>query len=168
MTDTRYTERVCNDIREHVITDNEQIFMPQIERMRKVGGKWNLVLRPMFSGYLFITSNEPKQLYERIHHALGKTIFKYVKLIRNDEYIIPLSPSDERIVTEMSDEKHVLRASLGYIKGDKLIVTDGPLQGHEGSVVKIDRHKRTAVIEAEFLGEMRHITVGLEVVKKIN
>jgi len=85
---------------------------------------------------------------------------------RDNEYIIPLSPADEHMVTELSDENHVIKASLGYIVGDKLIVTDGPLKGHEGEVVKIDRHKRIAILSIEFLGEKRNITVGLEVVKK--
>lgn len=96
----------------------------------------------------------------------GKTIFKYVKLIRDNEYIIPLSKEDEKIVTELSDENHIIKASLGYIKGDKLIVTDGPLRGREGEVVKINRHKRIAVLAIEFLCEKRNITVGLEVVRK--
>ena len=56
---------------------------------------------------------------------------------------------------------------MGYIKGDTLIVTDGPLKGHEGEVIFINRHKRIAVLSLDFLGEKRKVTVGLEVVKKI-
>ena len=94
-------------------------------------------------------------------------LFRSVKLLKDDEYIIPLSDSDESMVKELSDEDHVIKASIGYLKGDTLIVTDGPLKGHEGQVVKIDRHKRIAVLSVEFLGEKRNLTVGLEVVKKI-
>lgn len=165
-TDTRYIEQVRNSIRENVLVDGEDVFMPVTERMRKIEGKWQRVLVPMFFGYLFITSDHPTELYTRLHSSLGKTIFKYVKLIRDDEYVIPLSKEDERIVTELSDENHIIKASLGYIKGDRLYVTDGPLHGREGEVVKIDRHKRTAVLAIDFLGEKRNITVGLEVVRK--
>ena len=165
-TDTRYIEQVRNTIKENVLADGEEVFMPVTERIRKIEGKWQRILVPMFFGYLFITSEQPTELYDRLHKSLGKTIFKYVKLIRDNEYIIPLSKEDEKIVTELSDENHIIKASLGYIKGDKLIVTDGPLRGREGEVVKINRHKRIAVLAIDFLGEKRNITVGLEVVRK--
>lgn len=165
-TETHYTERVCEEIRKNVLVDGEEVFMPLSERMRKIDGKWQRVQIPMFFGYIFITSPYPTELYVRLHSQMGKTIFRYVKLIRNNEYIIPLSKEDEEIVTELADENHVIKASMGYIKGDRLIVTDGPLKGHEGEVVKIDRHKRIAILATEFLGEKRNITVGLEVVRK--
>lgn len=165
-TETQYTERVRDTIKEQVLVDGEDIFMPLTERLRKIDGQWQRVQVPIFFGYLFITSDDPTGLYNRIRKAMGKTIFRYVMLIRDQEYIIPLSPKDEKIVTELSDENHVIRSSLGYIKGDILYVTDGPLQGHEGEVVKIDRHKRIAILAVDFLGEKRNITVGLEVVRK--
>ncbi|MBQ1843120.1 MAG: antiterminator LoaP [Lachnospiraceae bacterium] len=165
-TDTRHIEQVRNSIRDNVLVDGEEVFMPVTERMRKIDGRWQRVLVPMFFGYLFITSDHPAELYVRLHSMLGKTIFKYVKLIRDDEYIIPLSKEDERIVTELSDENHIIKASMGYIKGDRLYVTDGPLHGHEGEVVRIDRHKRIAILAMNFLGEKRNITIGLEVVRK--
>lgn len=165
-TETHYTERICDEIKKNVLVDGEEVFMPLSERMRKIDGQWQRVHIPMFFGYLFITSPYPAELYGRLHKAMGKTIFRYVKLLRDNEYIIPLSKADEQMVTELSDENHVVRASLGYIRGDRLIVTDGPLKGHEGEVVKIDRHKRIAILATEFLGEKRNITVGLEVVRK--
>lgn len=165
-TDTHYIEKIRNSIRDNVLVPGEEVFMPVTERMRKIDGKWQRVLVPMFFGYLFITSDHPDELYIRLHSALGRTIFKYVKLIRDNEYIIPLSKEDEKIVTELSDENHVIKASMGYIKGDRLYVTDGPLRGREGEVIKIDRHKRIAILAVDFLGEKRNITVGLEVVRK--
>lgn len=166
-TDTRNTERVRDEIKKHVLIEGEEIFLPVTERIRKVEGQWGRVLIPMFPGYLFINTQDVAGFFERLRASFGKTIFQYVKLIRHNEYIIPLSKSDEKTVTELSDKDHVIKASLGYIKGDTLIVTDGPLKGHEGEVVFINRHKRIAVLLLEFLGEKRKVTVGLEVVKKI-
>ena len=37
---------------------------------------------------------------------------------------------------------------------------------YQGEVMMIDRHKRTAVLELEFLGREMKVTVGLEVVRK--
>ena len=48
----------------------------------------------------------------------------------------------------------------------KIIIMRGPLYGLEGSIVKVNRHKRIAIIKAEFMGGPREIKVGLEIVDK--
>ena len=58
--------------------------------------------------------------------------------------------------------------SEGYLVGSELVVSDGPLIDYQGKVMKIDRHKRTAVLELEFLGRKTKVTVGLEVVRKFD
>lgn len=165
-TESTYTRRVRDDIEKYVLIEGEKAFVPMTARNKKIHGQWQEVMIPMFPGYIFISTNDGTGLFERLKSSLGKTIFRYVKLIRDKEYIIPLSKADEQLVSELADREHVIRTSTGYIAGEKLIVTEGPLHGHEGSVVYINRHKRTATLEVDFLGEKRHITVGLEVVRR--
>ena len=64
-------------------------------------------------------------------------------------------------------EERILKMSEGYLVGSELVVTDGHLKDYQGKVMKIDRHKRTAVLELEFLGRKMKVTVGLEVVRKV-
>jgi transcriptional antiterminator NusG len=45
-------------------------------------------------------------------------------------------------------------------------VTDGPLVGREGDVVKINRHKREAVVAIPFMGDVVRVTLPLEIVSK--
>ena len=54
----------------------------------------------------------------------------------------------------------------GYLQGDKIIVTEGPLQGMESHIRRIDRHKRLAWLTIDVLGESREIAVGLEIIRK--
>ena len=42
----------------------------------------------------------------------------------------------------------------------------GPLHGLEGNIIKINRHKRMAIIKADFMGGPREIKVGLEIIDK--
>ena len=58
--------------------------------------------------------------------------------------------------------------SYGMQVGDKVRVTEGALVGLEYRIVKIDRHKRKAVIEIELFREKKEITVGLEILVKVN
>ena len=56
--------------------------------------------------------------------------------------------------------------SIGFIEGNEVFVTEGPLMGFESKIVKIDRHKRKATIEVEFCGEKRLVNVSLEIISK--
>lgn len=45
-------------------------------------------------------------------------------------------------------------------------MTKGSLIGCEGFIKKINRHRREAVIEVEFMGRLISVSVGLEIVKR--
>ena len=51
-------------------------------------------------------------------------------------------------------------------KGDKVVVIAGSEKGKEGTIKKIDRHKRIAMIEVELFGKLTIAKVGLEIVSK--
>ena len=59
-----------------------------------------------------------------------------------------------------------LTEAEGIIENDQVIITRGPLKGHEGLIKKIDRHKRKAYLEMEMFGRKLETQVGLEVVVK--
>ena len=70
------------------------------------------------------------------------------------------------VVTEHMEE---LYRQLNKVIGlTKLLGTgtDGPLQGKEGLIKKIDRHKRKAYLELPMFGRMQTVQVGLEIVAK--
>ena len=108
-TDTRYTEKLGNAVREYVLLNGEEAFLPMTQFRKKIHGENKYVLRPSFPGYIFINSDSGTDLFERLRNAWGNTIFKYTQLIRNNEYIIPLSEHDEDLITGLSDNDHVIK-----------------------------------------------------------
>lgn len=42
-------------------------------------------------------------------------------------------------LTRFGGNEHVVEISSGYIEGDMIRITHGPLMGQEGNIVKIDR-----------------------------
>ena len=56
--------------------------------------------------------------------------------------------------------------SEGFIENDRVVITSGPLQGNEGLIRKIDRHKRKAYLEIDMFGRKLKTQVGLEIVRK--
>lgn len=71
------------------------------------------------------------------------------------------------MLLSLCNDDHCIESSSGIIEGDRIHIIEGPISGRESIVKKVNRHKRQAWIEIEFLGSMRLISVALEVVEKI-
>ena len=56
--------------------------------------------------------------------------------------------------------------SQGYMRGDTLVATEGPLVGHEGLITRVNRHKSLAVLEFHIGGKRVTTRVGLGIVGK--
>lgn len=83
-----------------------------------------------------------------------------------DEFL-PLSDEEiDWIRALAAPETHVVEMSEGFIEGDKVVVTSGPLRGREAQISKIDRHKRLAWLDMRMFGRNKSIKVGLEIVSK--
>lgn len=84
---------------------------------------------------------------------------KLVSFFNQQNNIKAFIPKMERLL----DNKNIIRHSVGNIVNSKLIVEEGPLVNLENKVIKIDRHKRLAILKSDFFNK---ITVPLEVVSK--
>ena len=95
-----------------------------------------------------------------------KKIDAFTRILKTGDVYTPISSEEERFIETLSGDDHVVETSIGVIEGDKIIIKRGPLYGLEGSIIKINRHKRIAIIRAEFMGGPREIKVGLEIIDK--
>lgn len=139
----------------------EECFIPTYEKYRKVKGQPTKQLAHLLPGYLFFVSDHPQELQK-----LLKRIPEFAKTLGDDDGAIPLYQEEVEFLQRYTGDERILKMSEGYLVGSELVVTDGPLKDYQGKVMRIDRHKRTAVLELEFLGRKMKVTVGLEVVKK--
>lgn len=103
-----------------------------------------------------------EDLYKRL-----KVVPKLTKILKTGDDFIPLHDTEVEFMMRFGGKNHVVEMSVGYIEGDKVVVTEGPMTDWQGNVKKIDRHKRIAIIEVEMFGRMTDVTVGLEVVNKV-
>lgn len=137
-------------------------FIPFSKRLRKYRGEWVERTEILFPGYVFMISDDPTRLYQAL-----KKIPDLTKMLGKNKQEIYHLPEDEvTFLKSFGEEEQIVDMSTGYIEGDKIIVECGPLRGKEGLIRRIDRHKRIAEIEIEFLGEQRKAKVGLEIVRK--
>jgi transcriptional antiterminator NusG len=154
------TKLIC----ERMISNDvlEECFIPYYERKIKYMGKWHITNEILFSGYIFMVSDHINDLVLNV-----KKIPKLINILGDGNEIIPLYDREIEFLMRFGKEDHLIKMSYGYIENDKIVITDGPMKDYEGTVKRIDRHKRKAVIEIEFFGRVMDVSVGVEIVRKI-
>ena len=115
----------------------------------------------LFPCYVFLISEQPNELVASLKQVIGMT-----KLLKTGDEITPISQEEVDLLLKLGSEKQEVEMSTGIIEGDEVIVFDGTLQGMEGLIKKIDRHKRIAYLEVDMFGRKVEMQMGLEIVEK--
>lgn len=68
-------------------------------------------------------TNRIEDFYIRLNQ-----IYAMTKVLRTGEEMTPIHPEEEKYLKRLGGVEHVVKYSEGYIEGDKLIVTSGPLK----------------------------------------
>ena len=139
-----------------------ELFVPRYAAVRRYGGVWHDILKAMFPGYVFVETEESEKIFTRL-----KYIPKSMHIIFSEREILPVYPEEEQFLRSMIDENYIVQMSRGFMIGDRLCITEGALANQQGKLIKIDRHKRIAVLSVNLFGRETPVEVGLEVVEKI-
>lgn len=124
-------------------------------------GEWHIQERILFPGYVFLIARNLEILIDNLKQVIGLT-----RLIGTGDEIVPLSQEEIDLLLRMGSDSQLVEMSSGIIENDRVQVLSGPLKGMEGSIRKIDRHKRMAYLEVEMFGRTVEMKVGLEIVSK--
>lgn len=163
------SEQTACDFLNKLFDKEESVaFVPQVEIVIKNSQSIRKELKPMFPGYVFTDSILEERIFvdfaykyarfsECIFYLLGDGNINYVKL---SEY-------EKKFLLGFCNDEYIVEDSKGFIIGDKVFVTSGPLQGRESVIKKINRHKRRAEIELMWFGDLRRVSVALEIVSKV-
>ncbi len=161
MTGTELT--MCESITQIVEKElYERCFVPMAEVRMKQSGKYVTLSKPLFPGYLFVITDS----IEKVQSALWK-VAKFKRILSAGGVPTAMTEPEVRAFQTFSDENFRVSLSKGFIEGEQIIVTEGPLKGQEGLIRKIDRHKRIAIVEMPFLGRTTNVRVPLEIADKI-
>ncbi len=123
--------------------------------------------KKLFPGYIFAVTDMDYQEFDKLIFRIRYTNSQYFFNLKQDREGTPaLTENEKHYLSRLVGDGDVIQSSIGYIEGDRVYITDGPLMGCESQIVYIDRHKRFAKIDIDFLGEKRTITVPLEIISK--
>ena len=139
-----------------------ECFIPEFVARKKFRGVWKDVRCVLFTGYVFVITERIEELYVEL-----KKIPDLTKIIgKKKDVIYPLKDGEVEFLKRFTGDDHLVDMSTGFIEGENIHISEGPLQGHEGMITKIDRHKRMAYISLHIFGSDTTAKVGLEIISK--
>lgn len=143
-------------------------FIPMLQTIFKCSGQVKKELKPLFPSYVFIESEVPSmEIIDRTSNIISnsKDIIRFLRYDNPND--IALREHEKNALLRLCNNDRHIESSSGIIVGTRIYIKEGPLMGMESIIKKIDRHKRKAIIELDFFGEIRQIIVSLDIVEKM-
>lgn len=129
-------------------------FVLKVAWPKRYNGQWRLYLKPLFPGYTFVETETPQKLFEEL-----KKIPQFSKLLSCDKYeFVPLKKEEESFLMNLINagkkEPFVIHPSKILVSEDgKVKVISGVLKQYEQEIIRVNLHKRYAVVKINMLGE---------------
>lgn len=139
----------------------KRCFIPRRAVQIKKNGQWIRQEKPLFPGYFFVDTDNAEELSDQVRKIEG-----FNKILTVEKVFCPLPERDAAMIEDLYGKEGLFDLSEGIIEGDRIIVTSGPLMGNEGTIKRIDRHKRLAYLDFDMFGQNVKAAVGLEIVEK--
>jgi hypothetical protein len=84
------------------------------------------------------------------------------KMLQYDQGVKELFGDDMQYASWIYNNGGYIKSSRIFECGDEIKVTDGPLQQCMGRIVRLDKHKRRAIVEFDFDGCKRTISLSAD------
>ena len=141
----------------------KDMFIPQYVAKKHYKQEWHEVVKTLFPGYLFVDTDH----IDVVMNGL-KMVCQYTKVLRDCDTISPITEQEQLFLATIMDKDHIVRYSEGFLVGDEVIVTSGPLKDLKGNISKVDRHRRIAKMEVNMFGRMTPMEVGFGAIARVS
>ena len=167
---TSKEDKMIEEIKRHLSNDVLiDVFTPLYVQRKKIKGEWIDVEKPAFPGYIFIETDNIKEVFHQLYYVEG-----FARLLgreSNTENFLPLSKSESKMVEVLYGKENNHTLGVSEIKldpGMKVRVLRGQLFGLEGLIKKVNLHKRQVIITFPFSGKSIEATVGIDILDKVD
>jgi transcriptional antiterminator NusG len=119
----------------------------------------------IFPGYIFLEVEDEGELLSR-QWALRRTEGFY-RFLRSNQNISPLFGKDLELVLHFIKKVGPLAGSSKayFDENARIVITEGPLMGLEGNIVKVDKRKGRAKIKLDLYDDSFSIDLAFEVIQ---
>lgn len=116
---------------------------------------WEQSEKALLPGYVFLyVDNEPD--FKNV-----RSLSRVFRLLQYDIGARELTGSDYTYAKWIFRHKGRIEPSKALIEGSTVKVIDGPLANGIGTIVKLDRHKKRAIVEFEFEGVKKRVSLSV-------
>ena len=123
---------------------------------------WEETEFTLIPGYVFMYSHSKVPIGPSVKDRGVVRVLRYGDM-DGEEYLIG---GDRAFAETLLQKKGVLGALEAIEEGNQVRIVDGILNECNGRVVKVDKRKRLAKVEIEFLGENRAIWLAYRILEK--
>ncbi len=143
--------------------EDEKIFTMTSIRMIREGKNWVKRKIVAFPKYIFAETDDIEGLMMRL-----KNVKEMTKVLKEagGERPAALTPKEEQLLKHLGGESHNIDVSEGYMTGDRLIISGGPMMGMSGDIRWINRRQHTVGVAVSLMGQEVVVKLGLEYVEK--
>lgn len=135
----------------------EEAFVLHYQRDKHYQGAWHTETRVLFPDYVFLVSQDVRGLAECLKRIPG-----LAKILGGEQEPVALRDEEVEIIKRLGGSERLIPMSRGIIRGDKVIITEGPVKGWEDRIRKIDRHRRVGWLDVGVL-DVGRVEVGVEI-----
>lgn len=141
----------------------ETIFVPTYITKVHFKKEWHDREKVLFPGYVFIDTSQIDEVYRQL-----KEVKLFTKLLTNADEISPIYPEEQEYLQSLLNKEKCIEYSEGFLYGEKVYITQGPLRNQVGAIYKVDRHKRIAYLKINIFGRQTPVEVGFGAVKRFS
>ena len=162
-------ERVAALLKGSLDTDVYLPFVPKKAYPRIEKGTVIKQMKLCFPGYIFVQSDNGVV-------ELIRDVCPMVSLIKEAYHFLTYGADKQDMAMRGHEKAHMMQlmnadfcmdGSLGFLVGDRVQIISGPLVGLESRIKKVNKNKRTAVVELLLMGQARETTLMLEFMEKV-
>ena len=144
------------------------VFAPYRKALRKYHGELKEVIERCFPGYIFVETNDIKELFKQLYFTPG-----YQKILGREgvtDNFVPLDKDESRMIDilySVNNNRITEISNIEVKEGETIRVLDGPLVGLETQIKKVNLHKRTVLVEFMMCGRLVTAPIGINIITNI-
>lgn len=164
-------QQAIEDIMKNKPNDpNFEVFAPYRKALRKYRGVMKEVIERCFPGYVFVQTDNVKELFVQLYWTPGFT--KLLGREADTNNFVPLDKDESRMIDILynaSNNRVTEISNIEVKEGQQIRVLDGPLAllGLEAKIKKVNLHKRFVTIEYMMCGRLVTSDVGINIITDV-
>lgn len=159
--ESRYIQRAYEAFKARAIPETAaRLWWPRRKLFIRRRGRRLVSLAPLFPGYLFLeTASIDRTLFTELRRAGG-----FVRFLKSNHDIRPLDTRDLELVRHfLSFGEVIAESKVTFDENNRIRVKEGPLEGLEGRIVKVNRRKGRAKVQLDIYEDSFLVDLGFEV-----